>query len=273
MATVRIYDCTNGVLALDLRDLLGLLGSRSLQAIWTASPVKMYYPELDVFEEHFMVSEPSGDQLDVLARNRSSVSGTVLTELANAVWQVIWGEFIAVLPGQDATWVTVRAIDSTFYEVTTTDDSVLNQVKSTYKDVRIAPGPVTSTPIPQVPHSEGTDRSTALMALSEGDIFHATTPNGASFICLVTSVANGQICARRVTTQEQLAFDRATGIAEIGDDSVACTIDSIAPSPAKVREVLLQLDQRYGAGDDPRLREEEIDALLFLGRLYRAHSL
>jgi hypothetical protein len=117
------------------------------------------------------------------------------------------------------------------------------------------------------------DRSTALKALVEGSIFHATTPNGASFICLVTLVANSQIWARRVTTQEQLVFDRATGIAEISDNSVACTIDSTAPLPANIHEVLLQLDRRYGTGDDPRLRREEKDALLFVGRFWRAHPL
>jgi hypothetical protein len=98
------------------------------------------------------------------------------------------------------------------------------------------------------------DRSTALMTLVEGSIFHATTPNGASFICLVTSVANGQIWPRRVTTQEQLVFDRATGTAEISGNPVACTIHSTAPLPTKIHEALLQLDRRYGAGDDPRLR-------------------
>jgi hypothetical protein len=117
------------------------------------------------------------------------------------------------------------------------------------------------------------DRRTALVALAKGDIFHAMTPNGASFICLVTSVANSQICARRVTTQEQLAFDRVAGIADVGDGSVACTIDSVAPLPVDIREVVLQLDRRYGAGDDPRLRREEIDALLFVGRFYQAHRL
>jgi hypothetical protein len=86
------------------------------------------------------------------------------------------------------------------------------------------------------------NRSLALMTLTEGNIFHATTPNGASFICLVTSVAKSQIWARRVTTQEQLVFDRAAGIAEIGDTSVACTIDSIAPLPTEIREVMVQLD-------------------------------
>ena len=80
------------------------------------------------------------------------------------------------------------------------------------------------------------DRSTALIALAEGNIFHATTPNGASFICLVTSV-NSQICARRVTTQEQFVFDRVAGIAEIGDASAPGTIDSVAPLPVEIRQV------------------------------------
>jgi hypothetical protein len=270
METLRIYDDTNGVLALDLRDLLGLLGSRSLQAMWTVSPVELYCSELDSLEENFVVSESSNDQLDVLARDRTSVSGAVLTELANTVWQVIWGEFTAILPEQDAAWVTVRAIDSTFYEVTTADGSILSRINSTYKDVRVAPGPVTSTPISQIPRSESMDRSSALLALGDGDIFHATAHNGASYICLVTSVANNGIYARRVTTQEKLVFDRAAG-AEIAEASVPCTIDSIAPLPAEVRDVLLQLDRRYGAADDSRLREEEIDALLFAGRFYKAH--
>jgi hypothetical protein len=117
------------------------------------------------------------------------------------------------------------------------------------------------------------DRSTALMALVEGSIFHALAPNGASAICLVTLIANGQIWARRVTTQEQFVFDRATGTADIGDDSVGYTIDSTAPLPGEIRKVLLQLDRRYGAEDDPRLRREEIEALLFVGGFYEAHPL
>ncbi|MGX0967835.1 hypothetical protein AB7M63_008284 [Bradyrhizobium japonicum] len=162
MATVRIYghtkpqleyQLTGRALAPDLRDLLDLLGPRSLQATWTLSPVKLYRPELDAYDECFMIAEPRGDEwgrLDELARTKSSISGADLTELANAVDQVIWGEFTAVLRGQDAIWVTIRAIDSTFYEVTTTDDTVLNQIKSTFKDVRAAPGPAASTPVPEV---------------------------------------------------------------------------------------------------------------------------
>jgi hypothetical protein len=37
MATLRIYDYDNGVLAVDLRHLLDLLAPRSLEATWTVT--------------------------------------------------------------------------------------------------------------------------------------------------------------------------------------------------------------------------------------------
>ena len=85
-----------------------------------------------------------------------------MAELAKATDQVIWGEFVAVLPQQNGIWVTARAIDSTFYEVTTVDATVLDTIKSTYKDVRVATGPVTSAPIAEIP--------------PEGEQPHAVTP-------------------------------------------------------------------------------------------------
>jgi hypothetical protein len=147
MATLRIYDCDNGVLALDLRHLIDLLAPRSIQAIWTVSPVKLFCSELNSFEEDFDAIGQGGDPLEVLARNRSPVSGTVLAELAKATTQVIWGEFEALLPEQDRVWISIRAIDSTFYELSTSDEAVLNKIKSSYKDVRVASAPVSSTPI------------------------------------------------------------------------------------------------------------------------------
>jgi hypothetical protein len=60
---------------------------------------------------------------------------------------------------QTDAWVVIRAIESTFYQVTTSDDMVSAKITSAYKDVRVASGPVASTPFPQVPR-EG-DRSVA----------------------------------------------------------------------------------------------------------------
>ena len=50
---------------------------------------------------------------------------------------------------------TIRAIDSSFYEVTTSDQAVLAKIKSSFKDVRVATDPVFSIPIAKLPGSDG----------------------------------------------------------------------------------------------------------------------
>ena len=155
MTTLRIYDYkTNGTLAVDLRHFMHLLAPQSLQATWTVSPVKLFYPTLNSVVDEFAATGPGGDRLEALASTRSAVSGTALAELANATVQVIWGEFAAVLPSHDDIWIAIRAIDSTFYEVTTTDNAVLDKIRSTCQDVRVAAGPFASTPIAQFPRGE-----------------------------------------------------------------------------------------------------------------------
>jgi hypothetical protein len=55
MTTLRIYDYRDGVLALDLSDLIDLLAPRSLEASWTASPVRINHPDLGRFYDEFMM--------------------------------------------------------------------------------------------------------------------------------------------------------------------------------------------------------------------------
>jgi hypothetical protein len=134
-----------------LRDLLDLLAPHSLEVSWTVSPVRLECPALGRSLDEFMVTGPGGGQLESLAANGSSVSGLILAEYAHATRQIIWGQFVAAHPEQAGVWLVIRAIDSTFYEVITSDEVVLAKIRSAYKDVRVASGPVASTPIPQVP--------------------------------------------------------------------------------------------------------------------------
>jgi hypothetical protein len=154
MTTLRVYDYRDsGGLALDLRDLINLLVPRSLEANWTVSRVRMNQPDLGISFDEFMMTGPGlhgPDQLEQLAASGSSVSGATLLKAANEAWQVIWGQFTGTFPEQSDPWVIVRAIDSTFYEVTSSDEAVLDAIRSTYKDVRIAPGPATSVPIERI---------------------------------------------------------------------------------------------------------------------------
>ncbi|WP_375779672.1 hypothetical protein ACE103_12535 [Bradyrhizobium sp. ma5] len=153
MTTLRIYDYRDGVLALDLSDLVDLLAPRSLEASWTASPVRVNHPDLGRFCDEFMVvgqGKAGQHPLEVLAANGSSFDGIRFSEAAHTARQVIWGQFVAALSEQDDHWVDIRAIDSTFYEVTTSDKAVLNAVWASYKDVRVASGPTISVPIDRI---------------------------------------------------------------------------------------------------------------------------
>jgi len=153
MITLRIYDRHDGSLAFDLRHLIDLLAPRSLDASWKVSPVTLNDPHLDCSFEEFMCTGPTDSgqfDLERLAADGSVVNGYSFSEAAHAAYQVIWGQFVATDPNQKHPWAVIRAIDSTFYEVTSADQVVLNAIRSAYKDVRVASGPVKSIPIEEV---------------------------------------------------------------------------------------------------------------------------
>lgn len=91
------------------------------------------------------------------------------------------------------------------------------------------------------------DRRTLIGGLRVGDIFHAEYPNGAKCICLVLSVHDGSIQARRVTSQEILEFDRGNGVEKRGRGYPLAVINSVAPLPAHTHNVFVELDRKYGA--------------------------
>lgn len=120
------------------------------------------------------------------------------------------------------------------------------------------------------------DRKAALVNLAIGDIFHAESPNGASLICLVTSLTDTSIRARTVTTQLCLQFDRRTGIAEWGDQSVPCTIDSVAPLPADIHDIILGIDVKFRSEHETeqlKLNDAEKRALLYVDSHYSSNQL
>ncbi|OAP34322.1 hypothetical protein ATB98_23705 [Sinorhizobium saheli] len=130
MKTVRVYGPPETALPFDLRDFLELLAPRARTALWTVSAVDAGY-------QWFDATGPGGANLEAMAQSDKRVTGQLLTEAARDTLQVIWGEFTGSLPqAPDQDWVIIRAIDSTFYEVTTNDDEVLRQVEASFGDVR-----------------------------------------------------------------------------------------------------------------------------------------
>jgi hypothetical protein len=115
-----------------------------------------------------------------------------------------------------------------------------------------------------------------LQSLALGDIFHAESTNGASLICLVTSVSELAIEARTVTTQIRIRFDRHTGKAVWGEHDISCSIDSIARLPSEIRSVLLGIDEKFGLERNVerlRLTDAEKRALIFVDDYYAANRI
>ncbi|HEU0218316.1 MAG TPA: hypothetical protein VFQ90_16805 [Stellaceae bacterium] len=84
----------------------------------------------------------------------------------------------------------------------------------------------------------------SLRNLAAGDIFHARSRNGASLVCLVTAVDERAIYARRIHTQDDVQFDRTTGV-EQGKPHTK--IDCIAPFPADIHQIFVDMDRRHQA--------------------------
>ena len=110
-----------------------MLGERAIRAVWQVAGVAHYG------EAAMIVGDEPADRLEALAQSQSQVSGILLRNFLSQVTQVIWGEFTAHEAGQDMPWVIVRAIDSSWCEVETDDVDVLDRVRETFVDVRIAP--------------------------------------------------------------------------------------------------------------------------------------
>ncbi len=119
-------------LCFDLRHLLDILLPQSLQSDWIVTSVKFPNPEHTYFE----ATGPGGEQLEKLSESNSRISGLELAAIAAKTRQVIWGEFRGCFPENTASWVIIRAVDSSFYEVSTEDYSVLDALRAALKDVR-----------------------------------------------------------------------------------------------------------------------------------------
>ena len=120
------------------------------------------------------------------------------------------------------------------------------------------------------------DRKTLLGNLAVGDVFHAESPKAPNLICLVVSVTETTIQARTVTSGEYLEFDRQTGVAQWVDEAVSCTIDSVAPLPVDIHNVILGLDRQLRLEQDARrvrFNDAEKQALIYLDAHYSSNRL
>lgn len=123
MFGVTILDHSdNGVLSLDLKDILLLLGSQAEGSEWEISQVEA----LDGIE---------AEKLHCLADKRARVPGRELVRLASAVTQIIDGIFRGYQEGESEPWIVIQAVDSAAFDVQSDNNDVIHQIRQQFRSV------------------------------------------------------------------------------------------------------------------------------------------
>ena len=125
MKGVSISDEKNNFLAFDLIDILKIIGEKVLHSTWEISNVECIGKE--------------ADRLHSISDNEIPISGEELFSIASNIIQVIDGEFMAYLEDKTNSWLVVKAIDSSEFDVETDDLSVIAKIKNNFSDVTDLP--------------------------------------------------------------------------------------------------------------------------------------
>jgi hypothetical protein len=128
MFGVTIFDHTdNGVLSLDLKDILQLLGSQAESSEWEISQVEA----LDGF---------GAEALHGLADKKARVPGQELVRLASNVTQIIDGIFRGYQKDEREPWIVIQAVDSSAFDVQSDNNDVIRQIRQQFRSVVDLPG-------------------------------------------------------------------------------------------------------------------------------------
>jgi hypothetical protein len=136
MQRIRIYDRSpDHFLGFDAADVLRALGPEALEASWQVAGV----PEED---EAVMATGDGADVLEALAASGERVSGSRLLEILTEVHQTIWGAFAGYRADDSIPWVRIVAFDSSWFEVLSADQRVIDAIRSAFRDTTVISPPI-----------------------------------------------------------------------------------------------------------------------------------
>lgn len=123
--TISEFD-DRGVLAVDLRHILGALGDKAVKCHWLVEGVEAI--------------GPNADKLHELSDKRATLTGDTLVGLANEVSQIVDGKFSAFENDAATPWLVVSAVDSSAYDITSTDLLQLHDLLHRFPSAQFIPG-------------------------------------------------------------------------------------------------------------------------------------
>jgi hypothetical protein len=128
MRAIRIMDTNERGLSFDLVDLLREVGDRLSQTEWEVDHVQSSGESAEDLE-----------QLEALETLGHRVTGDRLMQIATRLYQVVWGNFRGFRPDQTKPWIIISAFDSSWFDVVSDDDSLIEQLKKQFKKVTDVP--------------------------------------------------------------------------------------------------------------------------------------
>lgn len=114
-----------GVLSFDLRDVLGLVPQSETDSAWEVSGAEAVGPS----------ARDLHDASDAEVR----LSHRRLCEIAAGLKQTLGGEFRSFRAGEPEPWLVVRAVDSSVFDVISSDPALIELVRRRFEHVREYP--------------------------------------------------------------------------------------------------------------------------------------
>jgi hypothetical protein len=126
---ITIYDTNTSPqgtwLSFDLLDILSVIGEPAARSKWRCAGVECL--------------GALSDDLHALSDSGEWITGEQLFNLAAGVYQTIDGYFYARNAGADHDWLAIRAVDSSCFDVESTDAGVIQDLKQRFRLVRDFP--------------------------------------------------------------------------------------------------------------------------------------
>jgi hypothetical protein len=125
---IRDADPNRPFLSFDLTDLLDVVGADAVGSTWSVRGVECVGPSAEAVAALHKASDESEE-----------LSGERLVALAREITQVIDGEFIGRRLTESDPWIVIRAVDSSWFDVETTDEALLLKLRARFNEVSDLP--------------------------------------------------------------------------------------------------------------------------------------
>lgn len=126
MNAIKLDPWPEGGSRIDVRDILRALRSDALRSWWSVTGVVAFGEAVDAHGDR-------AEELDDLFASGERISGSTFQQIADAVTQIIWGQFNAFRTNEATEpWLIIAAIDSSYFEVCSDEASVIERMRTTF---------------------------------------------------------------------------------------------------------------------------------------------